>query len=179
MTRRNNRTVIEDALATASPPMPRFEYTDLPRPCQWLKRRLGHPGLLAYYYLWQIALGIAARRLHRAVGFDIAHHVTFVNDSLPSGLCVLPIPFIWGPVGGSTHVLPDTIDWNSPRMPAGTNACGRLCNCYCGSSTPFLALTRRRADLILVYTHEALDGLIRSASASALVAVVHIGSQRG
>ncbi|MEY4518039.1 MAG: hypothetical protein RLZZ499_638, partial [Cyanobacteriota bacterium] len=32
--------------------------------------------------------------------FDLAHHVTFVRYSVPSLLCLLPIPFIWGPVGG-------------------------------------------------------------------------------
>jgi glycosyltransferase involved in cell wall biosynthesis len=39
--------------------------------------------------------------LHKEVGFDIAHHVTFGNDWIPSFIgAFLPVPFIWGPVGG-------------------------------------------------------------------------------
>src|SRR5436190_1039720 len=114
VTRRNNRATIELALAAGDAPVPHFEYLELPRPFLWAKRRFGHLGLLAYYYFWQVALTAVARRLHRRVGFDIAHHVTFVSDTLPSGLCVLPIPFVWGPVGGSTHRLPDTIALDLP-----------------------------------------------------------------
>ncbi len=42
-----------------------------------------------------------ARRLHKEIGFDVAHHVTFGNDWIASYIgAFLPVPFIWGPVGG-------------------------------------------------------------------------------
>ena len=100
VTRANNRPAIETALRADPQPDLEVEYLDLPSPFRFLKRRLGHAGLLAYYYLWQLRLAVRARRLHRRLGFDLAHHVTFVNDQLPSGLAFLPIPFVWGPVGG-------------------------------------------------------------------------------
>jgi glycosyltransferase involved in cell wall biosynthesis len=41
-----------------------------------------------------------ARRLHRAFGFDVIHHVTLNAIDLPGFLWVLPPAFYWGPVGG-------------------------------------------------------------------------------
>lgn len=52
------------------------------------------------YYAWQIGSYKVARRAHRKIGFDLAHHVTFVTWRVPSFLWKLNIPFIWGPVGG-------------------------------------------------------------------------------
>lgn len=41
-----------------------------------------------------------ARQLHQTVGFDVAHHVTYATWRIASPLWELPIPFVWGPVGG-------------------------------------------------------------------------------
>ena len=58
-------------------------------------------GQRIYYYLWQIKAWRVARRLHKEMGFDIAHHVTFGNDWIASYIgAFLPVPFICGPVGG-------------------------------------------------------------------------------
>lgn len=54
-----------------------------------------------HYYLWQIAAYRAAKRLLPTHQFDLAHHVTYVRYYTPSFLSRLPIPFIWGPVGGA------------------------------------------------------------------------------
>jgi len=174
VTRRNNRAAIEATLATAVGPGPHFHYLDLPRPFLWAKRKFGHLGLLAYYYLWQVSLIVVARRLHRRIGFDIAHHVTFVNDTLPSGLCALPVPFIWGPVGGSTHRLPTGIDLDLPTYARRHERVRATLQFLLRHIDPFVALTRRRAALILVYTREALEGLSRSERRRAR-AIVHIG----
>ncbi|HYE95583.1 MAG TPA: glycosyltransferase [Rubricoccaceae bacterium] len=53
-----------------------------------------------HYHLWQLGAARVARRLHREVGFDLAHHVTYAKYWAPSALAGLPVPFIWGPVGG-------------------------------------------------------------------------------
>ena len=34
------------------------------------------------------------------IGFQVVHHVTFVNYWMPTFLALLPAPFVWGPVGG-------------------------------------------------------------------------------
>ena len=63
--------------------------------------RWGQSGAMQlHYYLWQIQAYFVAKQLHQQIDFDLAHHVTFVKYSGPSFLTFLPIPFIWGPVGG-------------------------------------------------------------------------------
>ena len=39
--------------------------------------------------------------VHRRIGFDLSHHVTYGRYWSPSGLRVLDLPFIWGPVGAA------------------------------------------------------------------------------
>ena len=76
-------------------------HLDLPPWVQRLRRRSWD--LYWYYALWQWALARVARRLHRRVGFDVAHHITFANDWLPCGLNRLrDVPIVWGPVGGAS-----------------------------------------------------------------------------
>ncbi len=53
-----------------------------------------------HYLFWQVAAARRARQLHRAVGFDLAHHVTHVKYWAPSAVRRLGIPYVWGPVGG-------------------------------------------------------------------------------
>lgn len=98
LTRRNNEPRIERALERRPRPNVHWVYLDLPRWARFWKR--GARGVHAYYYLWQIAAYLRARRLDREVGFDVVHHVTFVNYWIPSLLALLPTPFVWGPVGG-------------------------------------------------------------------------------
>lgn len=100
LTRTTQREAIEAKLASDPMPGLHFAYYDVPRwPPHWdyVKRK----NLMElHYYLWQVGAHATARRLHRQVGFDVAQHVTFVRYWMPSLLARLPVPFIWGPVGG-------------------------------------------------------------------------------
>jgi glycosyltransferase involved in cell wall biosynthesis len=98
LTRANNRPQVEAELVRNPVPGLRFLYYDLPRWASWWKR--GQRGVQLYYYLWQIGVYPVARKLHRQVGLDLVHHVTFVVYWKPSLLALLPVSFIWGPVGG-------------------------------------------------------------------------------
>jgi glycosyltransferase involved in cell wall biosynthesis len=98
ITRKNNQEPIEKALATMSLPNVHWVYFDLPRWARFWKK--GERGLHVYYYLWQIGVYFVTRRLHQRVHFEIVHHVTLVNYWMPSFLALLPVLFIWGPVGG-------------------------------------------------------------------------------
>jgi len=40
-------------------------------------------------------------RVTRRIRFDLAHHVTFVNSYVFSFLGLLPLPFVWGPLGSN------------------------------------------------------------------------------
>lgn len=102
ITRANNRESIEKELSKNFNPNLHFVYVDLP---DWLKFwKRGNRGVHIYYYLWQIAAYFKARKLCREVPFDLSHNVTFVNDWIPSGLSLLNIPFIWGPVGSNVPI---------------------------------------------------------------------------
>ncbi|WP_175507604.1 glycosyltransferase family 4 protein [Nocardioides terrae] len=74
-------------------------------PPGWVVRFLRRPFDIYWFYpLWQVLLSRTARRLHKEVGFDVAHHVTFANDWMPCGLTALnDVPLIWGPVGGASQ----------------------------------------------------------------------------
>ncbi|RMD67367.1 glycosyltransferase [Candidatus Parcubacteria bacterium] len=98
LTRTNNRNAIEKALKEAPLPNVHWVYFDLPSWARFWKK--GQRGVHLYYYLWQIGIFFEARRLHQRFGFDLMHHVTFVNYWMPSFLSLLPAPFVWGPVGG-------------------------------------------------------------------------------
>lgn len=53
-----------------------------------------------YYVLWQRAIrGVACGVLAKN-DIAIVHHVTFVKYWAPSFISSLPVPFVWGPVGG-------------------------------------------------------------------------------
>jgi len=56
------------------------------------------------YRKWQADLLSFAERLHREHSFDFAHHVTYVTWRVPSPLWRLPIPFVWGPIGGTASL---------------------------------------------------------------------------
>lgn len=91
--------IIEAELARNPVPNLHFVYCNVPIfGGLW---RLNQSGAMQiHYYFWQIQAYLVARKLHQQIGFDIAHHVTFVRHSSPSFLSFLPIPFVWGPVGG-------------------------------------------------------------------------------
>jgi glycosyltransferase involved in cell wall biosynthesis len=101
-----NRAQIEHALALQPNPHLHFHYVDLPRWARFWKR--GQRGIRLYYYLWQLAVVHAIRKLSRKVKFDLAHHVTFVNDYFFTGLALQRIPYVWGPIG-SPSKRPDTL----------------------------------------------------------------------
>jgi glycosyltransferase involved in cell wall biosynthesis/thymidylate kinase len=97
ITRRNNRESLENELRARPNPYLHFVYVDLPRSLSFWKR--GQRGVRTYYYLWQFAAFLKARKLHRVIRFDVGHHVTFVNDWLWSFFALMPIPYVWGPIG--------------------------------------------------------------------------------
>jgi glycosyltransferase involved in cell wall biosynthesis len=98
ITRANNRTRIEQALDKEPMPNVHWVYFDLPR---WLTCwKYGQRGVRLYYYLWQSGAYYVGKRLHREIHFHLVNHVTFGSYWLPSFLALLPVPFIWGPVGG-------------------------------------------------------------------------------
>ena len=65
----------------------------------WL-RKIWPPSYYWTYRAWQKTVYAAAERLHKEIHFDCAHQLNMVGFREPGYLWKLPIPFIWGPVGG-------------------------------------------------------------------------------
>ena len=156
ITRCNNRAAIEKALARDPIAGLRCVYFDLPYWARFWKK--GARGLNLYYYLWQIGAYLTARGLHHEVKFDLAHHVTFGSYWRPTFLPLLPIPFIWGPVGGGEST------------PGGFHRAfsmrGRLYEALrdyarkIGERDPFVRLAARRSVAALATTSQTKERLL-------------------
>ncbi len=157
LTRANNRPAIDAELARNPVPGLHFLYYDLPAWARWWKR--GQRGVHLYYFLWQVGAYFVARRVHRAVGFDLVHHVTFVKYWMPSFLALLPVPFVWGPVGGGESV--PLAFWPSFGPRGILYEALRTLARWLGEHDPFVRLTARRAVLALATTEETAVRLRR------------------
>lgn len=157
ITRSNNRKTIDTALARESFPNVHFVYVDFPKWARLWKR--GERGLHAYYYLWQIHAYFTARRLHRNIGFDLVHHVTFVNFWMPSFLSLLPARFVWGPVGGGESA--PLAFWRSLGWRGVAYESARWLARTLGTLDPFVRLTAIRADRAFATTQDTAARLTR------------------
>jgi len=150
LTRTNNRDSIENELSRQPVPNLHFAYYDLPNLTRVWKR--GQRGIQLYYYLWQFGAYRAARRLNEKVGFNIVHHGTFVKYWTPSFLAALPVPFIWGPVGGGES-MPNT-------FVRALSSSGKLYEYirnaarWVGERDPFVRMTAKKARIALATTTE-------------------------
>lgn len=153
ITRANLRNVHEAAFVNITKPAGlNFVYFDLP----WLFRfyKKGARFFLIYYYLWQLGVGILARRLVKEHQFDLLHHLTGGMDWMPSGLSLAPGKFLWGPVG-SENTNPCIL----PYLPLTSRLTDRLrfsVRWWMRNLDPFVRLTGARADLILTHTFETM-----------------------
>jgi len=99
-----NRAGLADRLDEPGAGGIKFHFVDLPQALHKALRSR-HYGVRFYYFLWQLQAKRAALRLHGAEKFDLFHQITFSNDWMPSFAGpALPIPFVWGPVGGGQKV---------------------------------------------------------------------------
>jgi len=149
LTRANNRRAIEQELARGGPtPRPHFVYYDLPGWVRRLKR--GEAGIQLYYYLWQIGVYSRALRFHREIGFDLTHHLTFGKYWAPSLLALLPVPFVWGPLGGAESAPQAFRREFSPRgkLYEGLRDAGR----WLGEHDRLVRMTARRSALAFTKT---------------------------
>jgi glycosyltransferase involved in cell wall biosynthesis len=157
ITRANNRAAIESALVREPVAGLTFAYYDVPRWASWWKR--GSRGVQLYYYLWQLGIHSLARRLHREVGFDVTHHVTFVKYWAPSPLARLPVPFLWGPVGGGDSTPRAFLADLSPASRRYERL--REAARWVGERDPLVRLTARRAGLAVATTPETAAAVKR------------------
>jgi glycosyltransferase involved in cell wall biosynthesis len=129
---------------------------DLPGVYRW-KRSLA--SIHWHYYLWQIKAYFVARQLHRKIGFDVVHHVTYVRYASPSFLALLSVPFIWGPIGGG-EVTPKAFwqdfTWRSKLYEMLRDGVRLL-----GEKDPFVRLTADRSRIAYATTADTADRLLQ------------------
>lgn len=105
LTRAYNREALGRAQSEGEAANATFVYLALPRGFAGLLRNFF--GFRIYYLFWQLLAYRVARRMHRGIRFEAFHQITFNNDWMPSFIgALLPIPFLWGPIGGGQRVPP-------------------------------------------------------------------------
>jgi glycosyltransferase involved in cell wall biosynthesis len=165
ITRMNNRKAIETALAVEPLPNVHWFYFDLPRWARFWKK--GERGVRLYYFLWQIGAYFVGRKLLRRTDLDLVHHLTLGTYWMPSLLSLLPVPFVWGPVGGGE---------SAPR--SFRNSFGLRGKLYellrdvgraLGDMNPLVRLTARRAVVALSKTEDTQKRLEAFGSQRVLV----------
>lgn len=139
-------------------PVPNLHFVYFTLPIWGAGWKWGQGAIQFHYYLWQIQAYFVARQLHRQIGFDLVHHVTFVKYSTPSFLSLLPIPFIFGPVGGGeTAPKPFYRDFS---LKAKVYEFLRDLTRWIGELDPFTHMTVRRSALVWATTPDTADCLV-------------------
>ena len=153
-----SKDAIEAELAANPNPNLHFVYFTLPF---WHdSMRFGQSGAMQiHYYMWQIQAYFVARRLHEKIGFDVAHHVTFVKYSAPSLLSLLPIPFVWGSVGGGESAPPKF--WKDFSLRARSYEIARDVFRNVGERDPLVGLTVRNSNVVRATTDDTAKRLYR------------------
>lgn len=98
LTRRNNKTAIENYLSTHHIDNITFVYHDLPPKLMWVKKIIG---VQTYYILWNLTAKNLVNSIMKKDNIDIVHHLTFNQYRTPSIGYFINKPFVIGPVGGA------------------------------------------------------------------------------
>ena len=156
LTQPNFRSEIERFLADKPNENLNFIYADPPPIYLPWERKKKRSLVRVRYGPWLERAYREAAKAHEVHGFDIAHHVSYNVFFPPPQLHRLPIPFVWGPVGGAM-TAPDAflsyfgrhflIEWIR-------NVRVRL-SCH----LPALKRTVRGTSLLLAINEETADGL--------------------
>jgi glycosyltransferase involved in cell wall biosynthesis len=113
-----NREAIESYIAKNPLPNVHWVFGDLPKSVIGWRKPVQFERV--HYYFWQHWMYGLAKRLHEQIGFDATMHLTFGSYWRPSFLRLLPVPFVWGPLGGGENIPQtfystldkETIDWD-------------------------------------------------------------------
>lgn len=170
LTQSDGREAIEEELAQRPNPNLNFVYFD---PFSWqLDLWKAKAEIQLHYYLWQIQAYFVGRSLHKKVQLDLAHHVTFVKYWGPSFVSLLPLPFLWGPVGGGESA-PKAF-WHDFSWRGKVYESLRETARWFGEQDPFTRLTARRSTLSQATTADTASRL-RCIGAEAIQVVSQVG----
>lgn len=112
------------------------------------------------YRRWQWDAYREAQRLHQQVKFDLVHHLNMIGYREPGYLWKLPIPFVWGPIGGHAQ-----IPWRFlpalGRKGALQHGLRNLLNWVQMHTSVRVKQAMRRADLLLAATRDDQEAIRR------------------
>lgn len=108
------------------------------------------------YYLWQNSVFQAAQKLITENDFDLIHYLCPIGYREPGYLWQLPLPYIWGPIGGLRNVPPVLLK----TLPAPGRFKLAIRSCINSYQQQFSLRIRQaftRADVVLASTEETCD----------------------
>lgn len=146
------RRAIEAYLAEHPAENLHFVWTEVPRWCDpWDPSRKRWPKV--HYMMWQHAALRLALRLHHRIGFDVAHHVSWGTVSEPPLIARLPVPFVWGPIGGGQVTPPG---FRKYLGPAWKKEFARTARVRLAAHRPALREAVRRSAMVLATNKETV-----------------------
>lgn len=170
----HSRAEIEAWQAQQDLPNLRFIYLELDL-LHWLARRFQRVPVLfpvlwnTYYYLWQLLLYPLALCLQRELSFDVTHHIGYTRFWMPSLLALLPVPFVWGTVGGAEQIPPAlwaSLGWRG-QLEEGLRQLGQAL----AYADPLVRITARRSRVALAMTAASRAALQRLGAPNIVMAI--------
>lgn len=142
ITKQNNKDVIEKE---GYPSNVQFFYYQPPKWLTFWKKR--GRGIRTYYYIWLIGAALFMKKQN--IKFNIIHHITFVNDWLPSFFYLLKNKsnkFIWGPIGSHDPIESKFLDGSKRKNIEKIRIFLQL---FFRNLDPFFHLCKNKADCII------------------------------
>lgn len=99
-----DRSFVESPLVDCPNSKIRFHWLAVPRFLDPRDGRGSDLALAVHYLQWLRLAHVKAVELHKQIGFDIVHHVSYGTINAAPLFWKMPVPFVWGPVGGAQRV---------------------------------------------------------------------------
>lgn len=178
LTRANNRSVIEAWEKSHGATGIHWLWVDAPEWVLRLKKRLGRPGILLYYWLWQWFAACTARVSEERDGpFAWAHQLTMNGFREPGRLDRLRAPLVWGPIGGLQNS-----DWALSRLRGRRAAMLEWLRSRVNDATKVVGWRSIRAvrsrALVIGANHESMDWIRRWRPSMPSLQLLEIGAPR-
>jgi glycosyltransferase involved in cell wall biosynthesis len=132
-------------------PKSRFDY--------WTPGIDQEKGIRLHYWLWMKTAYEQAALLYKQVHFDLVHHVSWSTIAIPPPFWKLPVPAVWGPIGGGQS-FPRT--FISHLRYNRTKEFLRSLNLLLLPFSPTLRRSLANASVVLATNHETKDLLERA-----------------